>query len=228
MYGVVHHTISRADASIIEGFREIWTSTASDSMGRHGAMSSEIRPITAGLRFVGSAFTVQNYPNDNLTTHKALLMAEPGDVLVIDEGPGNSTGSFGHNMSLQATARGVIALVSNGCMRDLALLRRDGFCAFCRGFSPRSAQKSTPGSVNVPVSVGGLVVRPGDIVIGDDDGVAVIPLDDAERVLEIARKRMQMEFTQADNIRKGEKPLEIVHGENWVDKAIAGKMREFH
>ena len=227
MYGLVHHATKRADKEVIDGFRDIWTSTVSDSVGRHGVMSPDIRPISDGLRFVGSAFTVQNYPNDNLTTHKALLMVGEGDVLVIDEGPGNSTGAFGHNMSLQASARGVVALVSNGCIRDVALLRRDGFRAFCRGISPRSAQKGTPGSINVPVSVGGLVVRPGDILIGDDDGVAVVPLEDAERVLEIAQKRMQMEYTQAENIRKGEKPLEIVHGENWVDRALEGKIREF-
>lgn len=227
MFAQVHHQIERPDPVLIEGFRQIWTSTASDSMSRHGAMGPEIRPIYEGIRFVGSAFTVQNYPNDNLTTHKALLMVQPGDVLVIDEGRDTSTGSFGHNMSLQARARGVVALVSGGCVRDVALLRSERFPVYCRGVSPRSAQKNTPGSINVPVQVGGLVVSPGDIIIGDDDGIAVIPLRDAAAVLATAQKRMQMEFTQAENIKKGEKPLEIVFGDNWVDRAIEGKVREY-
>ena len=126
-----------------------------------------------GIRVLGTAFTVLNYPDDNITTHKALTMLEPGDVLVIDEGRENNTGAFGHNMSLQARNRGVAGFISNGCMRDIALLRKERFPAFCRSVCPRSAQKNTPGSINVPVQVGGLVVSPGDIVVGDDDGVAV-------------------------------------------------------
>lgn len=140
-------------------------------MGRHGVMTPEIRSIFDGIRLVGTAFTVLNYPNDNITTHKALTMAQPGDVLVIDEGRENNTGSFGHNMSLQARNRGVAGVVTNGCVRDIALLREERFPVFCRGVCPRSAQKNTPGSINVPVPVGGLVVSPGDIVIGDDDGI---------------------------------------------------------
>ena len=152
-------------------------------MGRHGLMTPEIRPIFESIQLVGVAFTVLNFPNDNITTHKALQMVEPGDVLVIDEGRENNTGSFGHNMSLQARNRGVAGLVSNGCVRDVRLLRKEKFSVFCRSICPRSAQKNTPGAINVPVQVGGLVINPGDIVVGDDDGVAVVPLSIAEEVL---------------------------------------------
>ena len=111
-------------------------------------------------------------------------------------------------------------------MRDIRLLREERFPAFCRGVCARSAQKHTPGSINVPVHVGGLVVNPGDIVIGDDDGVAVVPLSIAEDVLAKARARMQMEYQQAQDIKDGKKPLEIVFGDNWVDAALKGKVQE--
>lgn len=226
MYGVINHNYPRPSDSLVKEFAGIWTSTLADTMGRHGVMMPEIRPIFENIRFVGVAFTVLNYPNDNITTHKALTMLHPGDVLVIDEGRENNTGSFGHNMSLQARNRGVVGFVSNGCMRDIKLLRDEKFPAFCRGVCPRSAQKNTPGSVNVPVQVGGLVVSPGDIVIGDDDGVAVVPLAVAEEVLAKAKSRMEMEYQQARDIKDGKKPLEILYGDSWVDEALKGKVKE--
>lgn len=195
-------------------------------MGRHGIMMPEIRPIYEEIGLVGVAFTVLNYPNDNITTHKALHMAQPGDVLVIDEGRDNNTGAFGHNMSLQARNRGVAGLVTNGCVRDVRLLRKERFPVFCRGVCPRSAQKNTPGAINVPVQLGGLVVQPGDIVVGDDDGVAVVPLAIADEVLRRAKERMDMEHQQARDIREGKKPLEILFGDDWVDAALKGKVKE--
>ena len=227
MYGQIHHNFPRASQALLAQLEGVWTSTIADTMGRHGVMRPEIRPIFEPIRMVGFAFTVLNYPNDNITTHKALTMVQPGDVLVIDEGRENNTGSFGHNMSLQARNRGAAGLVSNGCVRDIRLLREEKFPAFCRGVCPRSAQKNTPGSINVPVQVGGLVISPGDIVVGDDDGVAVIPLAVAEEVIKRARQRMDMEYQQASDIREGKKPLEIVFGDNWVDTVLQGKVREF-
>jgi len=227
MYGHIHHHFPRAPQELLAQLEGVWTSTIADTMGRHGVMMPEIRPIFEPIRVVGVAFTVLNYPNDNITTHKALTMVQPGDVLVIDEGRENNTGSFGHNMSLQARNRGIVGLVSNGCVRDIRLLREEKFPAFCRGVCPRSAQKNTPGSINVPVQVGGLVISPGDIVVGDDDGVAVIPLAVAEEVIKRARQRMDMEYQQARDIREGRKPLEIIFGDNWVDTALQGKVQEF-
>ncbi len=226
MYGLIIHDFPRPAPELVEQFKSIWTSTLGDAMGRHGIMMPEIRPIFERIELVGIAFTVLNYPNDNITTHKALHMVQPGDVLVIDEGRENNTGSFGHNMSLQARNRGAVGLISNGCVRDIRLLREERFAAFCRGVCPRSAQKSTPGSINVPVQVGGLVVNPGDIVVGDDDGVAIVPLSIAEEVLQRSEQRMQMEYQQAQDIKDGKKPLEIQFGDNWVDAALKGKVKE--
>ena len=227
MYGQIHHNIKRPSADLLKQLDGIWTSTLADAMGRHGVMMPEVRPIFEGIRLVGPAFTVLNYPNDNITTHKALTMLQPGDVLVIDEGRENNTGSFGHNMSLQARNRGCAGIVTNGCVRDIALLRKEKFAAFCRGVCPRSAQKNTPGAINVPVQVGGLVISPGDIIVGDDDGVAVIPLGIAEELIRRSRERMDMERQQAQDIKDGKKPLEILFGDNWVDAALKGRVQEF-
>jgi hypothetical protein len=131
----------RPDPTTVEGFRGIWAATLADTMGRHGIMSPDIGQL------VGVAAT---------TTHRALTMLQPGDVLMLDEGDGNVTGSFGHNMSLQARNRGTVGLVTSGCILDLRLLREDRFPVFSRGVCALSAQKSTPGSVNMPVQVGGI------------------------------------------------------------------------
>jgi 4-hydroxy-4-methyl-2-oxoglutarate aldolase len=226
VYGQINHRYSKPAPELVKQFAGIWTSTLADTMGRHGVMMPEIRPIFEGIRVLGVAFTVLNFPDDNITTHKALTMLEPGDVLVIDEGRESNTGAFGHNMSLQARNRGIAGLVTSGCVRDIKLLRDEKFPAFCRGVCPRSAQKNTPGSINVPVHVGGLVVSPGDIVVGDDDGVAVVPLAVAEEILRKARDRMDMEHQQAKDIREGKKPLEILYGDSWVDAALKGKVQE--
>ena len=227
MYGHVYHTISRPAPDLLARFKGIWTATLSDAMGMHGIMMPEIKPFFTGIRILGTAFTVLNYPNDNITTHKALLMAQPGDVLVIDEGRGNFMGSFGHNMSLQARKRGVVGVVTNGHARDASLLIEEKFPIYCLGGCPRQSQKVRPGAINIPVSVGGVVISPGDIVVGDDDGVAVIPLSIAEEVLKRASDRQQMEYQQAKDIKGGKKPLEIVYGDSWVDAALVGKITEF-
>lgn len=226
MYGKIVTEPPRPSAKLLRQFAGIWTSTVSDAMGRHGVLDPDIQPLFAPVGMIGIALTVINYPNDNITTHRALQMARPGDVLVIDEGRGNVTGSFGHNMSLNARAHGVVGLVSSGHVRDARLLREEQFPVFCRGVCPRSAQKNHPGAINVPVSVGGIVVNPGDIVIGDDDGVAVVPLAFAEEVLARAAERQRMEHDQAAGIRTGDQALGILYGEDWAAKRTADTLQE--
>jgi 4-hydroxy-4-methyl-2-oxoglutarate aldolase len=197
-------------------------------MGRHGVMTSKIKPLFEPIELVGVALTVLNYPNDNITRHRALHMPQYGDVLVVDEGEDNHTGSFGHNMSPAARAHGVVGLISSGCIRDSRMLRQDRFLVFCEGINPRSAQKNTPGSINVAVQVGGVVVQPGDIVIGDDDGIVVVPLGIAPQVLRAATERQQVEYQQAQDIRNGKQALEILYGAEWAIAALKDKVTEIH
>ncbi|MBI4082521.1 MAG: 4-carboxy-4-hydroxy-2-oxoadipate aldolase/oxaloacetate decarboxylase [Candidatus Lambdaproteobacteria bacterium] len=224
MYRQIVTNPRRPPPELVERFRGVWTSTVSDAMGRHGVMAGTIRPLFHPLQLVGVALTVLNYPNDNITTHRALQLARAGDVLVVDEGTGSDVGAFGHNMSLAARARGVVGFVSSGCIRDARLLREEGFPIFSHGVNPRSAQKNTPGSINVPVQVGGVVVRPGDIVIGDDDGVVVVPLAVAEEIARAATERQRMEHRQAQDIREGRQALEILYGADWATEALKDKM----
>jgi 4-hydroxy-4-methyl-2-oxoglutarate aldolase len=221
MYGKIITDPPRPSEALLKKFEGLWTSTISDVMGRHGVLSPDIKPLFTPITLIGAAFTVLNYPNDNVTTHRALQMARKGDVLVIDEGLDNFTGAFGHNMSLNARAQGVVGLVSSGHVRDARLLREEQFPVFSKGVCPRSAQKNHPGSINGPVSIGGIVVNPGDLAIGDDDGVCIVPLAYAEEVLEKASERQRMELDQADGIRNGDQALGILYGDNWAKNRTA-------
>lgn len=224
MYGVIYHNVARPTPALLEAFKNLPTSTLSDAMGRHGAVDAAIRPVYDNISMVGCALTVLCFPADNLMTHKALTMVSPGDVLVIDDGDFN-TGCFGHKSAMLARSRGGTGVVVSGSVRDVAALRKDRFPTFARSVSPRAPQKNTPGSINVPVHIGGLVVNPGDIIVGDDDGVVVVPLAMAEQVLAKAKVRDQKE-QQAATI--GELPLDPAGAILQVDDLLKGKVTEHH
>lgn len=224
MYGHIFYNVARPSSSLLEAFEGLPTSTLSDAMGRHGAMEASIRPIYDGIRMVGCALTVLCFPGDNVMTHKALTIVAPGDVLIVDDGDYN-TGCFGHKSAMLARARGGAGVVVSGSVRDVAALRQDRFPTFSRSISPRAPQKNSPGSINVPVHIGGLIVNPGDIVIGDDDGVVVVPLQMAERVLDRARARDSKEKEQPS---AGELPLDPSGATLVLDDLLKGKVEEHH
>jgi 4-hydroxy-4-methyl-2-oxoglutarate aldolase len=226
MYGHIYYNVPRPHPELIAAFADIPTATLSDAMGRHGALSSAIRPIYQDIRLVGAALTVLCFPGDNLMTHKALQMVQPGDVLVIDDGD-YDTGCFGHRSALTARTRGGTGVVCSGSVRDVAMLRQERFPVFARSVSPRAPQKNTPGSINVPLQVGGIVVAPGDIVVGDDDGVVVVPRAMAKSVLEKARFRDRKE-RESNGATAGELPLDPSGGAVSLDKLLAGKIIEHH
>lgn len=223
MYGHIYYNVARPTADLLRAFEDVPTSALSDAMGRHGALSSQIRPLYETIRMVGSALTVLCFPGDNIMTHKALQMIAPGDVLVIDDGD-HDTGCFGHRSAMLARSRGGTGAVASGSVRDAAMLRRDRFPVFSRGVSPRAPQKNTPGSINVPVHVGGIVICPGDVVVGDDDGVVVVPLGAAAEVLEKAKFRVRREEETA--VTPGELPLDPGGGALQLDAMLKGKVIE--
>jgi len=173
---------------------------------------------------VGSALTVLCFPGDNIMTHKALQMVEPGDVLMIDDGD-YDTGCFGHKSAMHARSRGGVGVVASGSVRDVAMLRRDRFPTFSRSVSPRAPQKNTAGSINVPVQIGGIVICPGDIVVGDDDGVVVVPLAIAAEIVEKAKFRDRKE-KEAVNSAPGELPLDPTGATLTLDDLLKGKVVE--
>ena len=226
MYGHIYYNVVRTEPSLLAAFADIPTATLSDAMGRHGALSSTIKPIYEDIRMVGIALTILCFPGDNLMTHKALQMVQPNDVLIIDDGD-YDTGCFGHRSALTAQARGSAGVVCSGSVRDVAMLRRERFPVFARSISPRAPQKNTPGSINVPVQVGGIVVCPGDIVVGDDDGVVVVPRGMAKQVLEKARIRDRKE-REPVMAGAGELPLDPSGATLSLDRLLADKVVEHH
>lgn len=197
--------VDRPPRELVEGFEGVPVSIVSDVTGNDGiAMDSGIGPAAPGTRMAGSALTVKATPGDNLIIHRAIAMAEPGDVLVVDGEGYTETAYVGELMAVSCEAQGLAGMVVDGAARDRAEVRELGFPVYTRAFHPRGPYKNDPGSINVPISCGGVAVEPGDIVVGDDDGVAVLAPEDAPRALEDAREKMAAEEESAARARDGE------------------------
>lgn len=189
---------AQADAALIERFRRIPVANISDVMMRLAAGGARLRPMHAGGPMAGCALTVKTRPGDNLFVHKALDLARPGDVIVVDAGGDLTNAIIGELMSGYAATRGVAGIVINGAIRDADTLRRNPLPVYAAGVTHRGPYKDGPGQINVPVSLDGMVVRPGDIVVGDGDGVLCIPLEDAAGICAAAEeKHAQEEHTIA-------------------------------
>jgi regulator of RNase E activity RraA len=183
--------LGSTDPAIVAGFAQFDTPSISDLMNRLFTMSPEIKPMTdPGLRILGPACTVKVFPGDNLMVHKSLDIAKPGDVIVIDASGSSLTAVLGDLISTKARHRGIAGFVVDGLVRDLpALLRLGDFPVFARGVTPIGPLHRGPGEVNYPVSVGGIVVQSGDIVVGDANGVVIVPQEAASDMLDRLRMR---------------------------------------
>lgn len=179
------------------------TGNVGDCIGRAAAMDSRIKNLAAGMKVIGPAFTVKVPPTDNLMIHKALALIQPGDVLVIDGGGNHSWALLGWLMVSMAIKLGVAAIVADGCVRDAQEIRGSGFPLFCTGLSPNGPFKEGPGEINYPISCGGQVVEPGDMIIGDDDGVVVLQKELAETTIEKVYKVIEREENRLKNIAGG-------------------------
>jgi len=200
----IEHEVARPDRDVVAAFEEIPSTIVSDVTGNVGlTMDPGIRPAYDGVEMAGTAITVKAAPGDNLIIHKAITMAEPGDVLVIDCDGYVGTGHVGELMCTSCQANDLAGLVIDGGYRDSREIAEMEFPVYGRGVNPQGPLKQDPGSVNVTVSCGGVSVDPGDIVVGDDDGLAVIPGDGAERVLERAREKLDAEDATREAIEDG-------------------------
>jgi 4-hydroxy-4-methyl-2-oxoglutarate aldolase len=201
---------TRPDAGIIKAFAKIPTSTISDAMGRCGAMSSDMKSVFPGAKVCGSAFTARVYANDNLMVHLALKEARPGDILIIDSGNYTQCALWGELMSLSASYRGLGGTVIDGGVRDKDAIAELGYPVFSRTIIPVGTHKSNQGSICKPVSCDGVPVFPGDIIVGDTDGVVVVPLDQASVVFEKASAILGREDQMRKRIEKGELIFDIL------------------
>lgn len=197
------HKIPHATDALLRAYAEQAAATVHEAMGQRGAMTPDIKPIAKGMKFCGRALTVRCHAGDNLMLIKAISMAKPGDVIVADMGRILNAGPFGEVLATECVARGMAGLVVSGAVRDGQAIAELGFPVFAAGLSVCGTSKATLGTINHPITCGQEIVQPGDIILGDDDGVVVVPLEEAEKILEAARKRTAKEAAVMEQLRAG-------------------------
>lgn len=207
---VIIRDFTRPDPSLVKGFAGIPTGVVGDCMGRCNGMAAQIKPAWPGATILGPALTVRTFPADNLMIHKAVTLAKPGDVLVVNAGGYTDYAVFGDLLGLSCKAHDIAGIVIDGATRDAEGLQAIGFPVFARALQPAGPFKDSPGAVNVPVSCGGVPVRPGDIVVADGDGVMVVPREAAADILAKAQAAVAKEQGMRERIQKGEYIYDIL------------------
>lgn len=192
--------------------------TVHEAMGKKGAMTYNIKPIENNMKCCGRALTVKCHPGDNIMLIKAASMAKPGDVIVADMGHIINNGPFGEVLAVECAQKGVAGLVVTCSVRDSEALTKMNFPVFSAGVSVFGTSKATKGTINHPVICGGVMVNPGDIVLGDRDGVVVIPYEEAEKTLEAANNRRDGEAVIMKRLKNGESLFDIYDYQKVFDR----------
>ena len=207
----VRVAIERPARALIDAAARCQPATLHEAAGKIGALPAAIKPMASDFTLCGPAFTVHGPGIDNLWLHRALVLAQPGDVLVACVSGAFEAGYWGEIMSTMAKARGLAGLVIDGCVRDGALLGRIGLPVFARGLCLRGTGKDfgATGWINAPVLVGEVTVHPGDLIVGDGDGVVAIPQARIAQVLAAAGQREAQEAEILERLRQGETTLDI-------------------
>jgi 4-hydroxy-4-methyl-2-oxoglutarate aldolase len=201
--------IQRPQRKLMAPFKDFGAATVYEAAGRIGSVDPAIKPLERHMHLLGAALTVRCHPKDNLMLHKALQIAQPGDIIVAATDGYPNAGYFGDLMATSAVARQVGGLAIDGCVRDSAEIIEMGFPIFCRGTCMRGTAKQTLGSVNHPILFGDVVVNAGDMVLGDDDGIVIIPRSKLEEVLEATRQRVKKEKEKAAALKQGISSVEL-------------------
>lgn len=207
----------RLSEELINEYRNVVTPHISDNMNRMHAAAAGLRPYHKEGKLVGTAFTVKTRPGDNLMVHKAIDLAEPGDIIVVDAGGDVTNAIIGEIMMRLAQKKGLAGFVIDGAIRDLAAIQQDVFPVYAKAVTHRGPYKDGPGEINVPVSIGGMVVNPGDIIVGDEDGLSVVPLEMAEQVLGLVKEQQAREQMILNSIEQG------TVDRSWVDEVLKQK-----
>ncbi len=207
----------RPDAKLVAELAQMVTPHLSDSMERLYAGGPQLRPMHKEGKLAGPAYTVKTSPGDNLLVHKALDTARAGDVIVVDAGGILDNAIIGEMMMSRAKQRGVAGIVIWGAIRDSAEIGAGNYPVFAAGVTHRGPYKNGPGEINVPIMMGGMPVNPGDIIVGDADGLVAIPQESAERILASAKSILEKENAAIKQIQAG------TVDRSWVDKALKEK-----
>ena len=198
----------------IQAFRGLPVANVSDCMARMTAAGPRLRPMHKKGYLIGSALTVKCRPGDNLMIHKALTMAQQGDVIVVDAGGDLTNALFGEIMTATAMAIGVAGIVLNGAVRDAHEIGQGEFPLYAAGVTHRGPYKDGPGEINVPIAIDGMVIEPGDLMLGDADGLLCVPYDSLQTVLEATLQKMDAEKKMLADIAAGK--LDTA----WIDATL--------
>lgn len=212
----LRYEIERPDPETVSGLSRHQTPDISDLMNRLYAMEPEIRNMTdPDLRLVGPACTVKVYPGDNLMVHKALDIAQPGDVIVVDTSSSSLTAVLGDLVCTKARHRGVAGFIVDGLIRDLPAIKRLGdFPVFARDVTPKGPLHRGPGEIGYPISCGGIVVNPGDVVVADLNGVVIVPRDISDELLMRLDSKAAKESDYVSAVARGD------FNNDWVDAML--------
>lgn len=199
---------------LTEKFRSLPVANVSDVMSRLTAGGASLRPMHDGTAMAGPALTVKCRPGDNLMVHKALECAVRGDVIVVDAGGDLTNAIIGELMTAYAAKKGVAGIVINGAIRDSDTLRKGSLPVFAAGVTHRGPYKDGPGEINVPIAIGGMCIEPGDLIIGDADGLLCVPFQLVDEVYETASAKHRAEETTIAEIREGRLDT------GWIDQRL--------
>ncbi len=202
-------TIRRANAEVIKTLGEQGVATVHEAQGRTGLLNPYMRPIYPSARVAGSAVTVSCQPGDNLMIHAAIEVCQPGDVLVVTTTSESTDGMFGELLATSCQAHGIVGLVIDAGVRDVADLSAMNFPVWSKAISAQGTVKATPGSVNIDVVCARAIVRPGDVVVGDIDGVVVIKREFASEVARLGQQRLEKEQKSRVRLKAGELGLDF-------------------
>jgi 4-hydroxy-4-methyl-2-oxoglutarate aldolase len=200
---VIRH-IQRTEAAVVETLGTQGVATIHEAQGRTGLLNPYLRPIYPEARVVGSAITISCQPGDNLMIHAAIEVCQPGDVLVVTTTSESTDGMFGELLATSGQAHGIRGLIIDAGVRDVADLTAMNFPVWSKAISAQGTVKATPGSVNVDVVCAGALIRPGDVIVGDIDGVVVIKRELAAEVAALGRKRIEKEQQSRERLKAGE------------------------
>ena len=204
----ITESIDRADPRTVDGLGHLGVATVHEAYSRTGLMH-HLSPVTCGAAVAGSAVTCLNFAGDNLMIHAALEVCQPGDMLVVGVTSPSVHGMFGELLATSCKAHGLVGVVLDAGVRDVQPIREMGFPVWSRAISASGTEKALPGWGNTPISCGGVVVFPGDVVIADDDGIVVVERLDADEVLERSTKRVEREDSLRPRFMDGELGLDI-------------------
>ncbi len=212
----IYSNIMRPPKELVEGFSGIPVANIADNMNRMSCIDSRIRNMN-DAPLLGTAFTVKSRPGDNLMLNKAIDMAVPGDVIIVDAAGETSNSVIGEMMITWAQQRGIAGFIIDGAVRDAAIIRKMNVPVYAAGITPKGPYKDGPGEINVSISCGGVVIHPGDIIVGDGDGVVVIDPKDAPELLEKAKATVAKEMGMMSAIKNK------TWDRTWVDKVLHDK-----